>query len=166
MNPAFPNASSDSMKKAHIGIDPGQSGGIAVVASGRDPRAWKMPETERDVYDLIYSLRQWYDLAPVATIEVVGGFTKAGGGQPGSTMFNFGRGYGGLRMAVIACGIPLAEVRPQAWQKTLGCLTGGDKNVSKAKAQMLFPSLKITHAIADALLIAEWSRQKHEDRQP
>lgn len=150
------------MKKAHIGIDPGQSGGIAVVATGRDPKAWKMPDTERDVYDLIYSLRRWYDLEPIATIEVVHAMPRQGV----TSTFTFGKGYGGLRMALIACGIPMAEVQPRAWQKALGCLTGGDKNVSKAKAQALFPSLKITHAIADCLLIAEWSRQKHEDRQP
>ena len=45
------------------------------------------------------------------------------------------------------------------WQKYLGCLTKGDKNVSKAKAQELFPDLKITHAIADSLLIAEYGRR-------
>jgi hypothetical protein len=39
------------------------------------------------------------------------------------------------------------------------CLTKGDKNVSKARAQELFPALKITHATADALLIAEYGRR-------
>jgi hypothetical protein len=39
------------------------------------------------------------------------------------------------------------------------CLTGGDKNISKRRAQELFPSLKITHAVADALLIAEYGRR-------
>jgi len=31
--------------------------------------------------------------------------------------------------------------------------------VSKRKAQELFPAIKITHAIADALLIAEYGRR-------
>ena len=31
--------------------------------------------------------------------------------------------------------------------------------MSKAKAQQLFPNLKITHAIADSLLIADYCRQ-------
>ncbi len=44
------------------------------------------------------------------------------------------------------------------WQKEMGCLTKGDKNVTKRRAQELFPTLKITHAIADALLIAEYGR--------
>ncbi len=38
-------------------------------------------------------------------------------------------------------------------------LTKGDKNVSKRRAQELFPALKVTHAIADALLIAEFARR-------
>jgi hypothetical protein len=31
--------------------------------------------------------------------------------------------------------------------------------VSKRKAQELFPGIKVTHAIADALLIAEYNRR-------
>jgi len=41
----------------------------------------------------------------------------------------------------------------------MGCMTKGDKNVSKRKAQELFPSMKVTHASADALLIAEYGRR-------
>ena len=74
--------------------------------------------------------------------------------------FTFGEGFGWLCMALTAAGIPWRTVRPQAWQKELGCLTKGDKNVSKRKAQALFPELTITHATADALLIAEWLRRQ------
>ena len=73
--------------------------------------------------------------------------------------FSFGRGYGNLEMALTAAGIPFERVRPQVWQKALGCMTKGDKNVSKRKAQELFPQLKITHATADALLLAEFGRR-------
>ena len=54
---------------------------------------------------------------------------------------------------------PFEEVAPQVWQKVLGCLSRGDKNVTKAKAQQLFPAIKVTHAIADALLLAEYARR-------
>ena len=144
--------------KAHIGIDPGQSGGIAVLITGLDPFAVKMPETERDVWDTLYSMRHWGDLAAVATIEAVHAMPKQGV----TSTFTFGKGYGGLRMALIGCGIPFVEVTPGKWQKALGCLTKGDKNVSKRMAQQLFPSLKISHYIADALLIAEYSRRQYE----
>jgi hypothetical protein len=64
-------------------------------------------------------------------------------------------------MAIVAAGIPFETVTPQKWQKTLGCLTKGDKNVSKRKAQELFPDIKITHAIADSLLIAHYAKHHH-----
>jgi hypothetical protein len=35
------------------------------------------------------------------------------------------------------------------------CRTGGDKNISKARAQELFPRVKVTHKNADALLLAK-----------
>jgi hypothetical protein len=73
--------------------------------------------------------------------------------------FTFGEGYGRLQMALTALGIPYERIRPAMWQKAMGCLTKGDKNVSKSRAQELFPSIKVTHAIADALLIAEHNRR-------
>lgn len=136
-----------------MGIDPGQSGGIAVI-NGDIARAHNMPETERDVWDLLTS----YTGSGIvcAVIEKVHAMPKQGV----SSTFKFGKGYGALRMALIASGVPFREVAPQTWQKALGCLTGGDKNVSKAMAQQLYPHLKITHATADALLLATWlSRQ-------
>jgi hypothetical protein len=63
-------------------------------------------------------------------------------------------------MALTAAGIPFERVRPQAWQKTMGCMSKGDKNVTKSKAQELFPSMKITHAIADSLLIAKYGTKQ------
>jgi Holliday junction resolvasome RuvABC endonuclease subunit len=74
--------------------------------------------------------------------------------------FTFGNGFGHLEMALTAAGIPFERVRPQVWQKALGCMTKGEKNVSKRKAQELFPSMKVTHAIADALLLAYYGSRK------
>jgi hypothetical protein len=75
--------------------------------------------------------------------------------------FTFGNGFGHLEMALTAAGIPFTRVRPQVWQKELGCLTKGDKNITKRKAQELFPSIKATHATSDALLIAHYGTKQH-----
>lgn len=145
------------MRTAFIGIDPGLSGGIAVIFSdGSAPVVHKMPETERDVWDCINEWSGCNYATPRAAIEAVHAMPKQGV----TSTFTFGKGYGALRMALTAAAIPFRDVTPRTWQKELGCLTGGDKNVSKAKAQQLFPSIKITHAIADALLIAEWLRRQ------
>ena len=144
---------------AAVGIDPGKGGGIALVYADGTAEAYKMPETERDLLDLFLELRtRWYFKVslPVAVVEVV----HAMPGQGVTSMFTFGRGYGAVRMAALACGFRLVEVTPQKWQAALGCRTKGDKNVSKRRAQELFPTVKkITHATADALLIAEWGRR-------
>jgi len=50
------------------------------------------------------------------------------------------------------------DISPQRWQRALGCLTSGNKNISKQRAQQLFPQLKITHCIADATLICYYGK--------
>lgn len=77
-----------------------------------------------------------------------------------ASSFRFGQSYGFLRGVLVACRVPFDQVTPAKWQRNLGCLSKGDKNVTKAKAQELWPELRITHAIADALLIAEYGRRR------
>lgn len=136
---------------AIIGIDPGQSGGIAILYDAGGILVSKMPETERDIFDLLFERDQ---ASPTVFLESVHSMP----GQGVSSSFKFGRAYGFLRGIITALKYPLHDVTPQKWQKALSCLTGGDKNVSKQRAQQLFPQLKITHATADALLIAEYGR--------
>ena len=139
--------------KLHIGIDPGLSGGIAFIPSNGTPWAHKMPETDKDLMDL---LRDATSIAQAkALIELVHSSPQMGV----KSAFTFGEGYGRLQMALTALGIPYERVRPAMWQKAMGCMTKGDKNVSKRRAQELFPDIKVTHAIADALLIAEYNRR-------
>lgn len=75
------------------------------------------------------------------------------------TVFVFGQGFGFLRGLLTANEIPFELVAPHKWQKDMGCLTKGDKKISRAAAQRLYPAVKITHAIADALLISEHCRR-------
>lgn len=138
-----------------IGIDPGKNGGIAVIDELGKAYADKMPETLQDLFELFNSFRLCYDGNCRAYLEQVHSSPQQGV----VSAFTFGNGFGHLEMALTACGIPFERIRPQAWQKALGCMTKGDKNVSKRRAQELFPSLKITHSTADALLIAEYGRR-------
>ena len=137
-----------------IGIDPGANGGIAWI--GRDGVGVEPIKgmTERDIYRLLFGLFADSIGEPHCYIEHVHSSPQMGV----KSAFSFGQNYGTLRMAVIAAGIPLETVSPAKWQGDLKCRTKGDKNVTKRKAQELFPQIKVTHAIADALLIAEWGR--------
>ena len=156
--------------QTYIGIDPGMSGGLAkIYPSGVS--ADSMPKTEHDIWD-------WFDIggSKMAIIEKVGGYVgggegdKGGGRANGSAMFKFGTSYGGLRMALIAAGIPFEEIAPQTWQKALKITKAKDeaktqwKNRLKARAQQLFPQLTVTLATADAILIACYCQRKTEGR--
>ena len=138
-----------------IGIDPGANGGIAWIDYNGKACVEKIPDTLQDLWELLCDITNY----PKSSID--GRSYKAYIEQVASSpqmgvvsAFSFGRGYGNLEMALTAAGIPFERVRPQVWQKALGCMTKGDKNVSKSKAQELFPDRKVTHATADALLIA------------
>lgn len=143
----------------YIGVDPGVGGGIAIIhEDGRPLRAVKMPEAERDLLELLRPFGTGADAEAIyarAYLERVRASPQMGV----VSAFTFGRGYGGLRMALVAAGIPFEEVLPHRWQKALGCLSGGDKNVTKRRAQELFPVMPVTHSIADALLLAEFGRR-------
>jgi hypothetical protein len=149
-----------------IGIDPGVAGGIAVVDYyGHPIETHKMPETERDLLDVLegYGAGRLVEGSSRAVLEKVNagvfGARKFGQRMGVSSAFTFGQGIGRLTMALTASRIPFDQIAPATWQALLQCKTGGDKNISKRRAQQLFPSLKVTHAIADALLLAEYCRR-------
>ena len=146
--------------KKYIGIDPGAHGGIAVLsADGSVVEVAKMPTTPMDLLDFLSR----YKDDSFCILERVGGMP----GNGGSAMFNFGKGYGHLQMALLALGIPTSDVTPNKWEKSFQLGSSGKngktewKNRLKGKAQQLFPSLgrKITLATCDALLIAEYGRR-------
>lgn len=137
-----------------IGIDPGKNGGIAVREEGLSS-CYPMPSTEADIFSLLETLSA--PCQPFCYIEKVHSMP----GQGSVSVFTFGQGYGFLRGCLTSLRIPFDTVAPRKWQSVLNCLSKGDKNVTKAKAQQLFPHLKVTHKTADAVLIAEygWRRE-------
>lgn len=150
------------LERLFIGVDPGKLGGIAIIdVRGNVIRLTPMPSTRRDVlqaFDI-----DWNRYEPAATLERVSAFPKMGV----VSAFTFGGGYERLAMALTALDIPFDEVVPARWQRALGCMTQGNKNISKARAEALFPATKftmkpaprITHAVADSLLLAEYGRR-------
>ena len=144
-----------------VGVDPGQSGGIVALEDDKTI-AQKMPSTPRDILDLLEFVSA-DNVECYAVLE----FVRSRPGQGVSSTFKFGVNYGELRMALTATKIPFKEETPQKWQRAFGLPTlkqcGGSKTVKKNKhkehAQQLFPGLKITHHIADALLLAEFCRR-------
>lgn len=159
-----------------IGIDPGVSGGIAIIDHlGIVQLLYKMPDTIPDLLAILAPFDQVkYQVAnpldPGKTARAVLERVNAGVFAHGPaarkmgvvSAFTFGRGVGRLETALAACRVPYDEVSPLTWQTALGCKSGGDKSVTKRRAQQLFPTVaKMTHYVADALLMAEFCRRFH-----
>ena len=142
-----------------IGIDAGKNGGIAWITDGK-PCVEKMPDTLQDLWELIQDIYSDTFIRNISTIKAYLEQVHSSPQMGVVSSFTFGNGFGHLEMALTAAGIPFERVRPQVWQKAMGCMTKGDKNVSKRKAQELFPSMKVTHATADALLIASYGTKQ------
>ena len=137
--------------RTYIGIDPGVSGGIAGVdESGDIVFAVKMPDSALGILTV---LRQRGGHA-IGLLEFVHATPQMGV----RSAFTFGHGVGRLEASLEATGIPYSEIAPAKWQKLMDCRTGGNKNVTKAWAAARWPKTKVTHAIADALILAECCR--------
>lgn len=139
-----------------MGIDPGQSGGIAVVSGdGILEVAEPMPETDMDLLARLQEINAQYE-GLWSWIEFVGPMPKQGV----VSVFRFGQSYGALLMAMQATEIGFEKVVPTKWMKQYGFRRGKDesktawKNRLKARAQQLYPDRRITLATSDAVLIA------------
>ncbi len=151
-----------------IGIDPGDSGGFGVVnESGERVIAQKFKGlTEQDLWNALKEFTLSADVG-LALLERVGSMPDQGV----VSAFTFGTSYGFLRGILAASSVRYEIVSPQVWQKPFGLPTtknaGGKtakKNAHKAVAQQMFPGDKITHAVADALLLAEYARRVYVQR--
>lgn len=155
-----------------IAIDPGAKGGVAWCHRPHlGIHAVKMPGTEKDTVEIFTGILADRKLLTVpgdedpgvrCVIEHVHAMPKQGV----TSMFNFGKGYGFLRGTLVALGIPFEEVKPAQWQRPYGLLKRKDetniqkKNRHKQKAQNLYPSLKLTHMTADAVMILHWLKEQ------
>ncbi len=152
----------------YMGIDPGQEGGIAVlrVQHGSFPLPFEI-DGGWSVLSLLnkteHEIALWLEQMLVLTrggqlikgaIESVHSMPKQGV----ASSFKFGLGYGFLRGLLVAHSIPFENPTPQRWQKDMGCLTRGDKKISRVAAQRRFPPYTsiINNQTADAMLIAAW----------
>ena len=142
----------------YIGIDPGKSGCIAFIDSDseRDPWFVNCDETPKDISDAFCEATLQDSCR--ALMERVSSSPQMGV----KSAFTFGQSFGMLEGMVSAYEVPHEQITPQKWMRQLQCLTKGDKNVTKRKAQELYPSVKITHRNADALLLAHLCMQQNK----
>lgn len=144
-----------------IGIDPGSASGCVAYALGTFAAAWPIADmTDPELWALVSTLAGH---ARGALLERVGPMPKQGV----SSTFKFGKNYGALGMALAASRVRWRLVAPVEWQRACSCLTRGDKRVSRARAQQVFPGPrpKVTAITADALLIAHHAQMVYPEPQ-
>ena len=149
-------------ERYYLGVDPGNSGSIcAIDLRGQATVVTKTGKSYAHIWDRLFQPR--FDNS-IAVIESV----HAMPGQGVSSTFKFGQSFGMLLAMLTAANIPYIEVTPVTWCKELGLKKGkGEsntdwKNRHKQLAQEIFPDVDITHATADALLIAEYCRRTNK----
>ena len=147
-----------SSETRYMGIDPGKSGGWAVL--NQDGTVWGVGKNS-DVATLRDALEQ--DSLDIVIEKV---WSSPRMGVVGA--FSFGESFGFLQGLIAGCYKSPHIVTPKKWQREMGLIQSGrslgegdaaKKNANKAMAERLFPGKRITHAWADALLIAEYCRR-------
>ena len=147
-----------------VGIDPGQTGGIALLSKQGlllDVLPMPVDGTEVAAGQLRQIIDHWRSLGEMKVmIEQVHSMPRQGV----SSTFKFGKSFGIALGVVGALGIPMHRVTPQNWKKEMG-LTGKDKDASRHLATELWPDmqqhwkLKKQDGKAEAALIAEYARR-------
>ena len=144
------------MNEIPVAIDPGASGGVAWEIPGFQTGVENLPENPAELVQLLECIQKDGDVR--IYLEEVGGYI-GGKTMPGSHAFNFGRGFGQILGVAAAMGIPVELVKPGKWQKALSLGTSAGrtktqwKNHLKLRAAQLYPNVRVTLNVSDALLI-------------
>ena len=151
-----------------IGIDPGLSGGIAILDNLKIFDMFDMPimsEGKKNKNQLNSA-----QLVSIIKKHVVSGKTSviveqvsAMPGQGVTSMFNFGQTFGSIKGICAALNLPIYYVRPAKWKKHFE-LINSSKDASRTKVIEMYPlisdrlSKKKDVNKADAILIARYFR--------
>jgi hypothetical protein len=144
------------MKEIKIAIDPGWSGSLAVNYTGDLTEAYKCPDTQKEIIDLVQEMKE-LSLSDGHPISAVIEKVHAMPGNGVTSTWKFASNYATWQAALLAFKIPYEEIRPNDWMKKLGGVPSGKdkkkerKNYIKDKMQKKYPDLKVTLINADAL---------------
>ena len=150
-----------------IGIDPGLSGGIAVLKDNKVLNIFDMPvmaegkksKRQLNSAQLVSLIKDniKYNEEVAVIVEQV----NAMPGQGVTSMFNFGQTFGAIKGVCAALELPIFFVRPSKWKKHFE-LINSSKDSSRTKAIEMYPLLSGDLAKkkdvnkSDAILIARF----------
>ena len=142
-----------------LAIDPGASGGFALIDRDGVTHAEPMPDGMTAQADRLREFLIEY-CGLVAVIEKTG-TVRPTDAKPAAA--KFARHVGNLEAILYTLGIPTTDVAPGVWQRALGQLPkdkGTRKRRIKELMARLHPSLTVTLKVADALGILSWAQDK------
>jgi crossover junction endodeoxyribonuclease RuvC len=153
-----------------IGIDPGLSGGIAVLEDSKIKEIFDMPvmsdgkKNKRQLNSALLAQLVKDNLRDSEDTVIIVEQVNAMPGQGVTSMFNFGQSFGAIKGICAALGLPIFFVRPAKWKKHFE-LINSSKDASRTKVIEMYPSIaeklskKKDVNKSDAILIALYYSQ-------
>ena len=150
-----------------IGIDPGLSGGIAILDNSKVLKLFDMPvmpdgkKNKRQLNSALLVKLIKDNIKNLEDTVMVVEQVNAMPGQGVTSMFNFGQTFGAIKGICAALGLPIFLVRPAKWKKHFE-LINSSKDSSRTKAIEMYPSIseqlskKKDVNKSDAILIARY----------
>ena len=152
-----------------IGIDPGLSGGIAILDDLKIFDIYDMPimsegkknKNQLNSAQLVNIIKK--NIIPSGDNFLIVEQVSAMPGQGVTSMFNFGQTFGSIKGICAALNLPIFFVRPAKWKKHFD-LINSSKDASRTKVIEMYPSIsprlskKKDVNKADAILIARYFR--------
>ena len=150
-----------------IGIDPGLSGGIAILEDNKIKKLFDMPvmpdgkKNKRQLNSALLVKLIKNNIEILENTIMVVEQVNAMPGQGVTSMFNFGQTFGAIKGICAALGLPIFLVRPAKWKKHFE-LINSCKDASRTKAIEMYPSIseqlskKKDVNKSDAILIARY----------
>jgi crossover junction endodeoxyribonuclease RuvC len=150
-----------------IGIDPGLSGGIAILEDNKVQQLFDMPvmpegkknKRQLNSAQLVKLIKD--NIINKEEVAVIVEQVNAMPGQGVTSMFNFGQTFGAIKGVCAALSLPIFFVRPSKWKKHFE-LINSSKDASRTKAIEMYPTLsnelskKKDVNKSDAILIARY----------
>ena len=150
-----------------IGIDPGLSGGIAILENNKIKEMFDMPvmaegkKNKRQLNSALLVQLIKDNIGDINDSVVVVEQVNAMPGQGVTSMFNFGQTFGAIKGICAALNLPIFFVRPAKWKKHFE-LINSSKDASRTKVIEMYPSIaeklskKKDVNKSDAILIARY----------
>ena len=129
-----------------IGIDPGLSGGIAILDDKKVIELFDMPvmpdgkKNKRQLNSALLVKLIKDNIKNLEDTVMVVEQVNAMPGQGVTSMFNFGQTFGAIKGICAALGLPIFLVRPAKWKKHFE-LINSSKDSSRTKAIEMYPSI-------------------------